>query len=67
MKLTLAIEGKILASIPIEPCKEQNDDYLKALRRLLLLRHQQKIKALKKEPIFSFDHTDERRKTVLVA
>jgi len=57
MKLTLSVEGKVLASIPIESCKENNEYYLKAFRRLLVIRHQDKLRALKKEPFFYVEPT----------
>lgn len=52
MKLTLSVSGKILASTPIVPLAENNDYYLKAFRRLLILRHYKKLKTLKNEPQF---------------
>lgn len=52
MKLNLSVEGRILASIPVEATKAHNEYYLKAFRRLLTIRHHQKLAVLNKEPIF---------------
>lgn len=52
MKLNLSVEGRILASIPVEEAKAHNEYYLKAFRRLLTIRHHQKLVILNKEPVF---------------
>ncbi|MDQ3279475.1 MAG: hypothetical protein M3Q06_14195 [Bacteroidota bacterium] len=43
MKLQLTVNGKILSSFPVNETMAGNDAYLKAIRRLLLLRHQKEL------------------------
>lgn len=59
MKLNLSVEGRILASVYVEASKATNDYYLKAFRRLLTIRHQQKLMTLKKEPLFFLEQQAE--------
>jgi hypothetical protein len=65
MKLNLSVDGCILASIPIEAFSHQNDYYLKAFRRLLVIRHQQKLSSLNKEPVFFIEYPVECRKPLV--
>ena len=62
MKLNLSLEGKLLASVSVVPFAENNDYYLKAFRRLLVLRHEKKLRNTKKEPQFFVEKTDNAQK-----
>jgi hypothetical protein len=48
MKLNLSVADKVIASIPVAPFLAEDDEYLKALRRQLMIRHRQKLKAEQK-------------------
>ena len=62
MKLYLSVEGRILASVPVEAAKAENEYYLKAFRRLLTIRHHKKLAILNKEPFFFLEYgTDKNR------
>lgn len=52
MKLNLAISGKILASVTVDPVKEKDNNYQKALRRLLIIRYGRLLKNTQSEPQF---------------
>lgn len=45
MKLNLTVSGKVLDSINIPPAHANDEYYLKAFRRLLILRHHEKVLA----------------------
>ena len=62
MKLNLSVEGRVLASVAVEETKAANDYYLKAFRRLLTIRHYQKLARLKKEPTFFLEQQVETKK-----
>ena len=49
MNLKLSVGGKVLASIPLDPNYCQNDYYLKAFRRQLIIRYRLSIAKLKRE------------------
>jgi ABC-type transporter MlaC component len=52
MKLKLTVEGKVLASVPLDATRASNEYYLKAFRRLLIIRYQNVLTAMQKEPVF---------------
>jgi hypothetical protein len=52
MKLNLSVEGRVLASIPVDASKAGDEYYLKAFRRLLVIRYHKDIARLNKVPIF---------------
>ena len=43
MKLKLTVNGKILSSVPVDEKLASNEYYLKAFRRLLLMRHRKEL------------------------
>lgn len=43
MKLNLTVNGKILSSVPVDENLASNEYYLKAFRRLLLMRHRKEL------------------------
>lgn len=45
MKLNLTVSGKVLDSVNVHPSQINDEYYLKAFRRLLILRHSQKVSA----------------------
>lgn len=49
MKLNLSVADKVIASISVAPFLAEDDEYLKALRRQLMIRHRQKLKAEQKK------------------
>ena len=59
MKLNLALEGKLLASVSLVPFAENNEYYLKAFRRLLVLRNEKKLRGTKKTPQFFIENPDD--------
>ncbi len=65
MKLNLTVDGRILASIPIEAFSHENDYYLKAFRRLMVIRHQQILSSLNQEQVFLLNHTAEIKQSVV--
>jgi hypothetical protein len=65
MKLNLTVEGRILASIPVDATQAANEYYLKAFQRLLVLRHQKAINRLQKKPTFFLETPAEVRRPVL--
>jgi hypothetical protein len=67
MKLNLTVEGRVLASVPVDPSSASNDYYLKALRRLLLLRNGSSLGKLGSEPSFCLDHTVEIKRPPMPA
>lgn len=56
MKLNLTISGKIVASTPVAPFLATDNNYLKALRRLLVLRHGKALKSVSTVPNFFLEH-----------
>ena len=66
MKLNLSVDGRILASVAVDSTKAGNDYYLKAFRRLLVLRHHQKLITLNKEPFFVLEQPAETKKNYQV-
>jgi hypothetical protein len=52
MKLNIAVAGKVLASVPVDPTKGNDDYYLKAFRRMLVIRSYKKLKTAQAEPRF---------------
>ena len=67
MKLTLSVEGRKLASVDLDASKAENDYYVKAFRRLLIIRHKKTLAALKKEPLFSIEIPVENRRSRYVS
>lgn len=61
MKLNLSIEGKILASTQVLPFAANNEYYLKAFRRLLVLRHHKKLQTVKNKPHFFVEVLDKKQ------
>ena len=61
MKLNLTVEGRILASIPLTASAIKDEYYLKAFRRLLTLRHQQKLAQLHKQAAFEVELPDDKK------
>lgn len=55
MKLNLTVSGKILASTSIDPNLITDVEYLKAVRRLLMLRYQKKLLNCHQAPAFSVE------------
>ena len=43
MKLNLAVNGKLLSSVPLDEKLATNEYYVKAFRRLLLMRHRKDL------------------------
>ena len=43
MKLQLTVNGKVLSSVPVDENLAGNEAYLKAVRRLLLMRHRKEL------------------------
>ena len=60
MKLTLTVDGRKLASVDLDAAKAENDYYVKAFRRLLIIRHKKTLAVLKKEPFFSIEKPVEK-------
>jgi hypothetical protein len=56
MKMNLSVEGRILSSVYVDASRIDDENYLKAFRRLLTIRHQKKLLAIKKEPCFYLEH-----------
>jgi hypothetical protein len=52
MKLNLTVNGKLLSSVPVDEKLAKNDYYLKAFRRLLLMRHRKELQAQNRQPLF---------------
>jgi len=52
MQLVLSVAGKILDSVAIDPKRLLDNDYLDSLRRLLLIKNELSIIALRDEPEF---------------
>lgn len=52
MKLTLTVNGKLLSSVPVDDKLAKNEYYLKAFRRLLLMRHRKELLAQDRQPFF---------------
>lgn len=55
MKLNLTINGKIISSVPVDASLIENENYLKAFRRLLMLRHRKMLMNLSAEPVFCLE------------
>lgn len=60
MKLTITVEGRILASVPLDATNAENEYYQKAFRRLLTIRSRKALNSLKKEPVFLLDQGCDR-------
>lgn len=52
MKLTLTVNGKLLSSVPVDEKLAKNEYYLKAFRRLLLMRHHKELLSHDRQPLF---------------
>jgi hypothetical protein len=52
MKLNLTVNGKLISSVPVDASLIENENYLKAFRRLLMLRHRKLLMNLSSEPVF---------------
>lgn len=55
MKLNLTVNGKLLSSVPVDEKLAQNEYYLKAFRRLLLMRHRKELMEQNRQPFFSLE------------
>lgn len=55
MKLKLTVKGKVLSSVPVDETLVNNEYYLKAFRRLLIMRHRQVLLQLNEKPTFSIE------------
>lgn len=64
MKLNLALNGRVLASVPVEAAAIENEYYLKAFRRLLTIRHHQTIITSKEKPSFFIEQQVEVKKAL---
>lgn len=67
MKLNLSLSGKILSSVAIDPQNKNNDYYLKAFRRMLILRHRQSLAADQQPPVFCVEDDGKMKTTPLAA
>lgn len=52
MKLNLTVSGKLIDSIPVAAYLASDDSYLKALQRLLIIRHRKKLQMSNNKPAF---------------
>ena len=52
MRLNLSVDGKLLATIPVDPKRWKDDDYLHELTRLLAKKNKTAISALRKPPSY---------------
>ncbi|HEV7333500.1 MAG TPA: hypothetical protein VGN63_20870 [Flavisolibacter sp.] len=52
MKLNLTVNGKLLSSVPLDESLATNEYYLKAFRRLLLMRHRKDLLKGNRQPNF---------------
>jgi hypothetical protein len=52
MKLNLTVNGKLLSSVPVDETQAKNEYYLKAFRRLLLMRHRKELLEKNRQPFF---------------
>ena len=57
MKLNLALAGKVLASVAVDPARCSDDYYLKAFRRMLIIRYHRKLKSASSSPQFVMEQT----------
>lgn len=52
MRLNLSVDGQILATVPVDPEKCKDKDYLDILTRLLASKNRTVISTLRKQPTF---------------
>jgi hypothetical protein len=52
MQLNLEINGQSLATLPVDPKRWKDPQYLQALCRLLAIRNQTVIRALQEKPVY---------------
>ena len=52
MRLVLSVGNKILDSLKIDPIRAKDNDYIKSLCRLLVVKHELTILAHQEEPNF---------------
>ena len=52
MHLKMSIGSKVIDCISVDAARCKDDNYLQALRRLLTVRHELTIAALKRQPTF---------------
>ncbi|HUC81405.1 MAG TPA: hypothetical protein VMR70_10840 [Flavisolibacter sp.] len=52
MQLNLAINGQSLATLPVDPKRWKDPQYLQALCRLLAIKNRALISSLKKKPTY---------------
>ena len=62
MKLNLTVSGKVLDSVNIPPAHVNDEYYLKAFRRLLILRHHQKISAQRQNLSFFIEQEPQKNR-----
>lgn len=65
MKLNLTVNGKLLSSVPLDEKLAHNEYYLKAFRRLLLMRHRKELLALNADAAFSLEIPATKKSSLL--
>lgn len=52
MRLNLSVDGKLLATVPVDPKRWKDNDYLHGLTRQLAKKNKTAISALRKPPSY---------------
>jgi hypothetical protein len=64
MRLTITVEGKELASVPLDAEKAGRSDYLQAKRRLLQAAHHNVLRKSQEPPVYCIQVSSKTNKKV---